>query len=170
MSVALDAAAVSDLAGKGSGPVLTPDDAGYDEARRVHNGLIDRRPAVIARCHGAADIAAALALAREAGLEVSVRGGGHNVAGRAVLDGALMIDLSLMKAVDVDPDAQDRLARRAACSGASSTRGDRGARPRHHRRRDLDDRDRRAHARRRARLADGEARPRGRQPASPSSS
>jgi FAD/FMN-containing dehydrogenase len=89
-----------------SGSVLGPDDTGYDEARRVHNGLIDRRPAVIARCQSTADIADAVRFARDEGLDVSVRGGGHNVAGRAVIDGAVMLDLSLMKGIFVDPVAQ----------------------------------------------------------------
>ena len=106
MSVALDAAAVTELAGKVSGPLLTPGDPGYDAARAVHNGLIDKRPGVIVRAHGAADVVAALAAARDAGLEVSVRGGGHNVAGRAVTNGGVMIDLSEMKGIEVDPEAQ----------------------------------------------------------------
>ncbi len=88
-----------------AGPLLCSVDEGYDEARKVHNGLIDRHPALIARCHNAADIAAAVRLAAEEGLDISVRGGGHNVAGRAVIDGALTIDLSLMKEVQVDPEA-----------------------------------------------------------------
>jgi FAD/FMN-containing dehydrogenase len=86
-----------------SGPVLLPGDAGYDAVRRVHNGLVDRRPAVIARCVGTADVADALAFAVERNLEIAVRGGGHNVAGRAVCDGGIMIDLSLMKGTWVDP-------------------------------------------------------------------
>jgi FAD/FMN-containing dehydrogenase len=69
----------------------------------VHNGLVDRRPAVIVRCRTKNDVVAALAFARRTGLEVSVRGGGHNVAGRAVTDGGLMIDLAEMKAITVDP-------------------------------------------------------------------
>jgi FAD/FMN-containing dehydrogenase len=89
-----------------SGQIIQPDDGGYDEARRVHNGLIDRRPAIIVRCRSAADAAAALRFARAEALDVSVRGGGHNVAGRAVADGAVMIDLAEMKAVEVDPDAR----------------------------------------------------------------
>jgi FAD/FMN-containing dehydrogenase len=89
-----------------SGQLVGPDDDGYDEVRRVHNGLIDKRPALIARCLGTADVAAAVDLARERGLEVSVRGGGHNVAGRALTEGGLMIDLSLMKGIHVDPAAQ----------------------------------------------------------------
>ncbi len=71
--------------------------------RKVHNGLIDKRPALIARCSGTADVVDSVNLARERGLEVSVRGGGHNVAGRAVVDDGLMIDLSLMKGIHVDP-------------------------------------------------------------------
>ena len=86
-----------------SGRVVSPQDPGYDEARAVHNGLVDRRPAVIVRCRTAADVVAAIAFARRAGLEVSVRGGGHNVAGRAVTDGGLMISLADMTAVAVDP-------------------------------------------------------------------
>ena len=80
----------------------------YDEARRIHNGLIDKRPAVIARCR-TADVVRAIGFAREVGLEISIRGGGHNVAGSAVTDGGLMIDLAAMKGVQVDP--QRRTAR-----------------------------------------------------------
>jgi FAD/FMN-containing dehydrogenase len=104
MSTGLDSALVADLSGQVSGSVLAPDDAGYDAARAVHNGLIDRRPALIVRCRTAYDVAASLALARGAGLEVSVRGGGHNVAGRAVTDGGVMIDLAEMKGIAIDPD------------------------------------------------------------------
>jgi FAD/FMN-containing dehydrogenase len=86
-----------------SGQLLGPDDAGYDEARRIHNGLVDKRPALVARCVGTADVVAAVNLARDQGLEVSVRGGGHNVAGKAVTDGGVMVDLSLMKGLHVDP-------------------------------------------------------------------
>jgi FAD/FMN-containing dehydrogenase len=86
-----------------SGPVLAPGDRGYDEARRVHNALIDRHPVVIARCLHTADVVDAVGFGREEGLEISVRGGGHNVAGKAVTEGGLMIDLSLMKGVHVDP-------------------------------------------------------------------
>jgi FAD/FMN-containing dehydrogenase len=85
-----------------SGELLGPEDDGYDAARRVHNGLIDRRPALIARCWSTADIVDAVKFARAEGLEISVRGGGHNVAGRAVVDDALMIDLSPMRGIHVD--------------------------------------------------------------------
>jgi hypothetical protein len=88
------------------GALLRPDEEGYDEARRIWNGAIDRRPALIARCAGADDVATAVRFARERDLPISVRGGGHAVAGHAVCDGGVMIDLSLMKAVSVDPEAR----------------------------------------------------------------
>src|SRR5262245_18373345 len=91
------------LSGTFSGQLLQPADAGYDDARKVHNGLVDKRPALIARSGGVADIVGAVELARNLGLEVAVRGGGHNVAGRATIDGGLMIDLSPMKGIYVDP-------------------------------------------------------------------
>jgi FAD/FMN-containing dehydrogenase len=89
-----------------SGTVLQPGEDHYEAARRVHNGLIDKRPALIARCRGAADVSAAVGLARETGLEISIRGGGHNIAGRSVTDGGLMIDLAEMKGMYVDPEAR----------------------------------------------------------------
>jgi len=98
-----------------AGPVLAPSDPAYEDARRVHNGLIDRRPALVARCHGTADVQAAVRFARERGLEIAVRGGGHNVAGNAVCDGGLMIDLSAMRGVHVDPRA-----RRARAQGGAT--------------------------------------------------
>jgi hypothetical protein len=84
--------------------LLTPTDAGYDAARAIWNGAIDRRPAVIARCRDTDDVVSALALARERELAVAVRGGGHGVAGLAVNDDGLVIDLSPMKAIAVDPE------------------------------------------------------------------
>ena len=88
------------------GALLRPGEEGYEEARRVWNGAIDRRPALIARCVGTDDVVEAVRFAREHDLVVSVRGGGHAVAGHAICDGGLMIDLSLMKAVRVDPGAR----------------------------------------------------------------
>ena len=85
------------------GAVLCPGQDGYDAARTIPNAMIDRRPAVIARCTGAADVIACVRFAREHDLLVSVRGGGHSIAGKAVCDGGLMIDLSLMKGIRVDP-------------------------------------------------------------------
>ena len=98
--------AIGELAKTFAGQLLKPADTGYDEARRVHNGLIDKRPAVIARCKGTADVAEAVKLGRSLGLEIAVRGGGHNVAGKAAVDHGLMIDLSAMKGIHVDPKAR----------------------------------------------------------------
>lgn len=89
-----------------TGPVVSPSDPGYDEARAVWNGDIDRRPAVIARCTGPVDVAAALVYAQETGLRVAVRGGGHGYWGAAVPEGGIMIDLSLLDSVTVDPEAR----------------------------------------------------------------
>ena len=88
------------------GTVLTKHDEGYGAARNVWNAMIDRRPAIIVRCTGAADVCAAVDFAREAGALLSVRGGGHNIAGSAVCDGGVMIDLSRMKSVRIDPFAR----------------------------------------------------------------
>src|SRR6516164_306173 len=96
------AEAVSGLAGAFSGRLLQPGDGGYDEARRVHNGMVDKRPALIAQCCGTADVCEAVNLARSLSLEVAVRGGGHNVAGRATVEGGMMIDLARMKGIYVD--------------------------------------------------------------------
>jgi FAD/FMN-containing dehydrogenase len=106
MATILDDAHLDNLSARISGAVLTPHDPGYDQARAVHNGLVDRKPALIVRCSTADDVVAALAFARRAKLEVSVRGGGHNVAGRAVADGGVMIDLALMKGITIDPAAR----------------------------------------------------------------
>jgi FAD/FMN-containing dehydrogenase len=85
------------------GDVIAPDHDGYDDARAVWNGRVDRRPRLIARCRGTADVAAAVRFARDCDLEIAVRGGGHNVAGTAVCDDGIVIDLSAMRAVTVDP-------------------------------------------------------------------
>jgi FAD/FMN-containing dehydrogenase len=102
----MNSAAVADtsaLSAIFAGRLLTPQSPTYDEVRRLHNGLVDRRPTLIARCLGTADIVEAVRFARHSGLPVAVRGGGHNVAGRAAIDGGLMIDLSLMKGIHVNP-------------------------------------------------------------------
>ena len=88
------------------GTVLRPGDAAYDEVRQIWNAMIDRRPAMIARCTSAGDVVSAVAFARQHNLVVSIRGGGHNIAGNAVCDDGLMIDLSLMKKVHVDTNAR----------------------------------------------------------------
>jgi FAD/FMN-containing dehydrogenase len=102
--MAVQAPERQELLSEGFGGVLTgPDDQSYEELRRCHNGMVDKRPALIACCRGAADVARAVRFAVDEGLEVAVRGGGHNVAGRSMSDGGLVVDLSLMRGVDVDP-------------------------------------------------------------------
>jgi len=85
------------------GQIFCPGDQGYDEARAIPNAMIDRKPALIVRCSGAADAIACVQFAREQNALVAVRGGGHSVAGKSVCDGGLMIDLSAMKGIRVDP-------------------------------------------------------------------
>jgi FAD/FMN-containing dehydrogenase len=94
--------AIADLASRLTGVVLRPGAPGYDESRTIWNRLIDRRPALIARCESDADVAAGVQFAREHDVVLSVRGGGHNVAGSAVCEGGLMLDLSRMKRTEVD--------------------------------------------------------------------
>jgi len=100
------------------GPVIDPSSEGYDAARRVWNGAVDRRPAMIACCQDTADVATAIRFARQHGLPVAVRSGGHGVAGRAVCDGGLVIDLRAIRQVRVDP------ARRLARAGAGALNGE----------------------------------------------
>jgi len=99
----LEEATVRAFAAGLRGLLLSPGDAGYEETRKVWNGMIDRRPALIARCAGVTDVAAAVGFARSHGLLLSVRGGGHNTPGIAVCEGGLMIDLAGMRSVRVDP-------------------------------------------------------------------
>jgi len=105
-SITSVASAAAELAATFGGQLLKPSDMGYEDARKVHNGLVDKRPALIARCRGVADVTDAVDLTRGLGLEVAVRGGGHNVAGRATIDGGVMIDLSPMKGIHVDPGSR----------------------------------------------------------------
>jgi len=95
--------AVEALRAPFSGEILEASDPGYDAARAVHNGMIDKRPMLIATCVNTADIADAVRFGRSEGLEISVRGGGHNPAGRAVTSGGLMINLAPMRGTYVDP-------------------------------------------------------------------
>jgi FAD/FMN-containing dehydrogenase len=105
----MNEATIETFASELRGRLLRQGDEGYDAARQIFNGMIDRRPAAIARCAGVADVIRSVGFARDNGLALSVRGGGHNVSGNAVCDGGLMIDLSPMKSVHVDPAR--RLAR-----------------------------------------------------------
>jgi FAD/FMN-containing dehydrogenase len=100
----IDPEAIAGLSERTRGPVLTPDAPGYDDARSIWNALIDRRPALIVQCSGAADVVDAVNFAREHGLALSIKAGGHNVAGNAVNDGGVVIDLSEMRGVVVDPE------------------------------------------------------------------
>jgi FAD binding domain-containing protein len=113
----------------------------------VHNGLVERKPALIVRARSAQDVVAALAFARSGGFKVSVRGGGHNVADRAVTDGGVMIDLAQTRNITIDPELGTTTAQ-GAWLGMSSTKPP-PSRPRGHRRRRVDDRHRGLHPRRR---------------------
>lgn len=106
METFLNEATVQEFKATLRGELLRPGADGYDAARKVWNAMVDNHPAIIARCAGAADVIHCVRFAREYDLLVSVRGGGHNVAGKAVCEGGLMIDLSTMKSVRVDPIAR----------------------------------------------------------------
>jgi FAD binding domain/Berberine and berberine like len=97
-----DANLVDELRGRLRGPVLRPGDPEYEDSRTVWNGMIDRRPALVARCLGVADVVAGVRFAREMEIPLCIKGGGHNIAGLAVADDALVLDLSLMRGVQVD--------------------------------------------------------------------
>ena len=146
------------------GSVIVAGDPAYDEARRVWNAMIDKHPAVIARCRGAVDVMTAVTFARNEGLSIAVRGGAHNVAGKATCDDGIVIDLSEMKGIRVDPVAQHGARGTGAALGRVRPR-DAGVRPRDDRRHDRRYRHRRPHARRRLRLARRPPRDDGRQPA-----
>jgi FAD/FMN-containing dehydrogenase len=113
----LESATVEDFKSSLRGQLLLAGDEGYDDARAVWNGMIDKRPALIARCSGVADVIQAVNFGRGHNLLVSVRGGGHNVAGKAIADGGLMIDLSLMKGIHADPSARTVRAQPGATWG-----------------------------------------------------
>ncbi|MGH3999244.1 MAG: FAD-binding oxidoreductase [Pseudonocardiaceae bacterium] len=102
----LEHAALSALRSGLVGEAITPVDQAYGPARRVYNGMIDKRPALIVRCRGVADVQAAVRFARDQALPVAVRGGGHSVAGHGTCDGGVLVDLSPMRAVHVDPDVR----------------------------------------------------------------
>jgi FAD/FMN-containing dehydrogenase len=105
-STTLDESTIPVIRGRFEGELLEPGDDGHDEARTVFNAMIDRRPRLIVRCSGAADVVAGILLARETGLPLSIKGGGHGVNGHAVCDDGIMLDLSQLKRIDVDPEAR----------------------------------------------------------------
>jgi FAD/FMN-containing dehydrogenase len=116
-ATALDASALGALRSSIGGGTVVPGDSEYDAARAVWNGMVDRRPAVIARCSSTTDVVAAVNFAREQGLGAAIRGGGHNAAGNAVCDGGLVIDLSAMNQVSVDPATRTARAEGGATWG-----------------------------------------------------
>ncbi len=101
--ITLSRSAAEPLSSQMRGEVITPEDGEYDEARAVYNAMIDKRPAAVARCRDVADVISALRFGREHDLVIAVRGGGHNVAGKGTVDGGLVIDLSMINNVHVDP-------------------------------------------------------------------
>src|SRR5215212_279984 len=117
-SASLDEHSIQTLRAAVRGAVLCPGDEGYDAARKVFNGMIDKRPALIVRCAGTADVIQGINFARSHDLLLSIHGGGHSVAGNAVSDGGLMLDLSPMKGIRVDP------VRRTAQAQAGLTLGE----------------------------------------------
>ena len=160
----LGEATVQELREAVRGEILTPGDDGYAEACRVWNGAHDgRRPALVVRCTGAADVIAAVGFARSNDLPIAVRGGGHSIAGFSTCDDGIVIDLSPMNERPRRPRRAPRDGRRRRGLGRRRPR-DAGARARDDRRPRLVHRRRRLHARRRHRLADAQVRPRVRQP------
>lgn len=116
--VVLDDQTLVDFRTQVRGQVITPGDSNYDEVREIWNAMIDRRPGLIVRCSGTADVLQAIRFARRHKLLTSVRGAGHNIAGKSLYDGAFLIDLSIMRSVQVDPD------KRVAVAGPGATLGD----------------------------------------------
>jgi len=115
---ALDEAAIREFSSEVRGQLIRPQDEGYDEARTVFYGGFDRRPALIVRVEDATDVSRVVALARESGLELAVRSGGHSVAGHSVSDGGIVLDLSEMKNLEID------LQRRTAWAQTGLTAGE----------------------------------------------
>ena len=110
-----------DLAAHLRGVLIRPGDSGYDQNRKVYNGMIDKRPAAIARCRDVADVIRCVRFARDHALDIAVRGGGHNAGGLGVWDDALVIDLSLMRSTTVEPGRSTPSGSTAAAPGAMST-------------------------------------------------
>ena len=125
MTIQTNQAALVELRRDFTGEIIVPDDPAYDEARTIFNAMIDRRPGVIAQCADVNDVVRAVHFARNLGLEIAVRGGGHSVAGRSLTEGGLVIDLRRMNAVSVDPEARTA----TVGGGATMSHLDRGTEP-----------------------------------------
>ena len=113
--------AYEELAAAVRGDLTMPADPGYDQARAVYNAMIDKRPAALVRCRDTADVITCVRFARAHGVEIAVRGGGHNAAGLGVWDGALVIDMSLLRSTTVSPAATPSAPMRDAPGGTSTT-------------------------------------------------
>src|SRR5207247_9507562 len=116
-AVELDQQALAELEASFRGRLIRPGDPDYDHHRRIWNGAIDRRPALIARCAGVADVMAAVTFGRRAGLPVAIRSGGHSFPGHSMADGGLVIDLSPMRGIRVDPDGRTARAQAGVLLG-----------------------------------------------------
>ena len=128
-SADITAETLGQLAAGLRGELIVPGDPGYDAARAVYNGMIDKHPAAIARCRDVADVITCVRFGRDHGIELAVRGGGHNAAGLGVADDALVIDLSLMRSTTVDPENRTVGPTPAAPGATSITRPERSAWP-----------------------------------------
>ena len=127
---AITSESLTDMQLKIRGEALTPSDPGYQDGRVPFNAMHADRPDLVVRCSGTADVVEAVNFARENGMEVTVRGGGHSVAGLSSADGGMVIDLSLMRAVDVDPERESRVSRAVRRSATSTGRRRSSAWPR----------------------------------------
>ena len=155
----LDGEALAQLRGEFRGQILEPEEAGYDDSRHVFNGMFaDRRPRVVLRPAGAADVIRAIGFATMSGLPFAIRGGGHSVAGFSTCDGGIVLDMSSMKGIRVDPERRTVRAQPGLTWGELDRETQAFGRARHQHR------DRRLHARHRQRLARAQARLRLRQP------
>jgi FAD/FMN-containing dehydrogenase len=125
VTIQINQAALDKLRKDLTGQIIVPEDPAYDEARSIFNAMIDRRPGVITQCANVNDVVRAVQFARNLGLEIAVRGGGHSVAGRSLTEGGLVIDLRRMNAVSVDPQARTA----TVGGGATMSQLDRGAEP-----------------------------------------
>jgi FAD/FMN-containing dehydrogenase len=125
MTIQTNQAALDEFRRDFTGAIIVPDDPAYDEARTIFNAMIDCRPGVIAQCANVNDVVRAVHFARNLGLEIAVRGGGHSVAGRSLTEGGLVIDLRRMNAVSVDPEARTA----SVAGGATMSHLDRATGP-----------------------------------------